>query len=539
MSKNYAIKCKRYIKDQQMKWILHRHNYIQRATSAARWIDRYSVKNHGIVITSKQRREYQEVTGYYIPTLLQWGFRERAFAYAGWLCEVQGSNGAWKTSNGKYDSVFNTGQVLRGLASIHDILPEIESAMLKGADWLIQNIDESGRMRAIDETLWDSKHKCSELIHLYCLPPLILVSQITGNEKYSQAADRAKEYYIRQYMNDIQNFKYLSHFYAYVLEALVDLGKINLVKSAMEKVAKLQGVTGAVPAYIDKKWICSTGLFQFAIIWFKLGDLQHGNRAFDYACALQNPSGGWYGSYPSVMGKLLKVEKIKSAVLESPDYFPNEEISWAVKYFFDALYYRQRLNFELRAGTFISQINQNDWKYQTVSHVVKQYQNDGTVLDVGCGKGRYLLQLNQEYKDMSLYGVDISKKVLGYIRNKSIDTKVGSVLAIPYKDESMDVVLTCEALEHAILIPNAVHELTRVVKEKGTLIVIDKSNEVLDEVKYEPWFEPEELSTKQYFGRNELKQMMEKEGLTVEILQEPKNGRTKGIYTAWIGRKIR
>lgn len=43
---------------------------------------------------------------------------------------------------------------------------------------------------------------------------------------------------------------------------------------------------------------------------------------FNYACKLQNKSGGWYGSYLS--------EENEN---EINTYFPNSEISWAVKYF--------------------------------------------------------------------------------------------------------------------------------------------------------------------------------------------------------------
>lgn len=39
-------------------------------------------------------------------------------------------------------------------------------------------------------------------------------------------------------------------------------------------------------------WVCSTGLFQLALVWFRLGELERGNKAFSHACKLQNASGG-------------------------------------------------------------------------------------------------------------------------------------------------------------------------------------------------------------------------------------------------------
>lgn len=59
--------------------------YVKRAK---RWIARNTVANQGIVITSKNRRIYQEVTGYYISTLLQQGMYDEAVNYTKWLCKV-------------------------------------------------------------------------------------------------------------------------------------------------------------------------------------------------------------------------------------------------------------------------------------------------------------------------------------------------------------------------------------------------------------------------------------------------------------------
>ena len=76
------------------------------------------------------------------------------------------------------------------------------------------------------------------------------------------------------------------------MEALCDIGETELARRAMEKVSALQREDGSVPAYQNVNWVCSTGLFQFALVWYKLGEREKGNRAFRYACSLQNPTGG-------------------------------------------------------------------------------------------------------------------------------------------------------------------------------------------------------------------------------------------------------
>lgn len=311
--------------------------YDEKVALAKKWINRNTINNQGIVITSKQRIIYQEVTGYYIPTLLDWGMDEKAICYSKYLCQTQQKSGAWLSGDMTHESVFNSGQVLRGLVRIHSILPETIDSLNKGCQWLTSCIDREGRLVPAKGTIWPANGMNSELIHIYCLPPLLEAAHILNNHELEKQARKVCDYYIRKYLDDILNFKYLSHFYAYVLEALVDLGEARIVQQAMDGVSRIQRLDGAIPAYNNVHWLCSTGMFQLAIVWFKLGEYKKGLRTFEYASSLQNKSGGWYGGYEytknSFINNLFYAD-------ENITYFPNEEISWAVKYFLDALYLR-------------------------------------------------------------------------------------------------------------------------------------------------------------------------------------------------------
>ena len=48
----------------------------------------------------RRRYYYPEVTGYYIPTLMRWGFTDQAESYAKWLISIQHSDGAWYDTEG-------------------------------------------------------------------------------------------------------------------------------------------------------------------------------------------------------------------------------------------------------------------------------------------------------------------------------------------------------------------------------------------------------------------------------------------------------
>ena len=300
----------------------------QRLESAMSWIDNHTIEGRGIAISSMENIIYPEVTGYYIPSLIKFGRKDLALDFARNLIRIQRSDGAW---NGPHDNtpyVFDTGQILKGLLAVSSELPSALTSAKAGATWLLSNMQSNGRLITPNDDEWGGDESvCSELIHIYCLSPLVELSKITGRVEYADAANSVLDYYLHTYYERIMNFSHLSHFHAYLMEALLDLGKNDVALEAMKNMERFQKKSGAVPAYNNCDWVCSTGLFQLALVWFRLGNIDRGRRAFDYACGLQNESGGWYGSYLS-----------EENPEEYNSYFPLSEISWANKYFLDALH---------------------------------------------------------------------------------------------------------------------------------------------------------------------------------------------------------
>ena len=319
---------------------------------AKKWIYEHTINNKAIINNTDLKKGYPEVTGYYIPSLLAWGNRELAIAYAKWLCSIQKVDGSFYDTDDVAPYVFDTAQILKGLLAVRKVYPEVEGAIKRGCDWVLSNMKEDGRLVTPNQEAWGEDGVCSELIHIYCLSPLIEASYVFGIPMYREKAYRILDYYKKNHFQYIINFSILSHFYAYIMEGLLDLGEIELVREAMNKVSKLQKESGAVPAYSNVDWVCSTGLFQFALVWFRLGEVEKGNKAFEYACTLQNESGGWFGSYLS-----------EENMNELRTYFPTSEISWAIKYFLDALKLKCSLQLGTAADSLIDTEVNNEEKY--------------------------------------------------------------------------------------------------------------------------------------------------------------------------------
>lgn len=287
---------------------------------AMEWFKRHTVPGQGIIVHTKTPVPYPEVAGYFVPTLYHWGEHELARSSIKWLLSTQLPDGAFPAPDG-VPYAFDTGQVMRGLCAALDDMEGIEAPLRRACDWIVAQVDAEGRLTTPSTELWTDI--ANDLIHTYVLPPLAQAGKLLGVREYGDAAKFVLAYYKKQ--ETLLPFNRLSHFHAYAMEALCELGEFELAARGMFEVEKCQRRDGSIPAYPDVEWICSTGMAQYAIVWYALGNRERADRAIDYLERIQNPSGGFFGSY----GKGAK-------------YIPSAEISWAVKYFLDAARLRRQ-----------------------------------------------------------------------------------------------------------------------------------------------------------------------------------------------------
>lgn len=315
--------------------------------------------------------------------------------------------------------------------------------------------------------------------------------------------------------------------YADIAERLYDEGKTDLCFSMMEKTKKFQNKNGGISEYKGVKWTCPGSMFHLAVVWYKLGKLEEGNRIFYYALDLQNNSGGWYGSYSSKMMFPFLFKKSNT-----PEYYPDVELSIVNKYFMDALTLKEKLEFEKQAPIFMDEIAENDGRYILVKELLEKQskslqESKLKVCDVGCGKGRYLKRLVVDLPENEYYASDISENVSRGI-NGITDLRISGMTNIPYEADTFDFVYVCEAFEHAINISAAFSELYRILKKEGKLIIIDKPVEKLGQLQIYEW--------EQWIDDNDIAEFTNNCGGELEIVESvPYNGnKNDGLFRAWI-----
>ena len=135
-------------------------------------------------------------------------------------------------------------------------------------------------------------------------------------------------------------------------------------------------------------------------------------------------------------------------------------------------------------------VKSQGWKWETVnnewSNIWKtpsmesyyllhrwQEQNKKEFLDLGCGIGRHSILFAKNY--FHTYSFDISEEALKQTRAWAesqyliLDYKIGDMIQLPYKDESMDCILAKNVISHTDTqgVKQIISEIRRVLRING------------------------------------------------------------------------
>lgn len=104
------------------------------------------------------------------------------------------------------------------------------------------------------------------------------------------------------------------------------------------------------------------------------------------------------------------------------------------------------------------------------------------VLDIGCGNGNILIALAKLYRDISLFGLDLSANMIEEAHKKLGDSallKVGDAKNLPFQDGSMDSIICNMSFHHYPHPKLVLNEMYRVLKPEGILLIGDPNPPLL------------------------------------------------------------
>ena len=100
---------------------------------------------------------------------------------------------------------------------------------------------------------------------------------------------------------------------------------------------------------------------------------------------------------------------------------------------------------------------------------LRRFGEGAKVLEVGCGTG-LLLERIADFAG-NCCGVDLSPGMLEKARERGLQVREASATSLPFDDGSFDVVCAFKVLAHVRDIRGALHEMFRVLRPGGTLVV--------------------------------------------------------------------
>ncbi len=111
-------------------------------------------------------------------------------------------------------------------------------------------------------------------------------------------------------------------------------------------------------------------------------------------------------------------------------------------------------------------------RYALLRQLVKRYAPTGVirVLDAGCGSGDLLKLLSADAR-LRCSGLDLSEAAARLCRAKGLtDIVVGDIIHTPFVDNSFDVVVAADILEHIDHDRRVLQEIWRILKPNGMLV---------------------------------------------------------------------
>lgn len=99
-----------------------------------------------------------------------------------------------------------------------------------------------------------------------------------------------------------------------------------------------------------------------------------------------------------------------------------------------------------------------------------------TATDLGCGTGEMMKLILQQNEDKSLYGIDLSEKMLDVAKEKlgnRVKLILGDSEQLPFPDSFFDVVYCNDSFHHYPAPDKVLSEISRVLKPKGVFLMCD------------------------------------------------------------------
>lgn len=181
---------------------------------------------------------------------------------------------------------------------------------------------------------------------------------------------------------------------------------------------------------------------------------------------------------------------------------------------------------------------QEEWSYYIQATTTEALQRlnlkgDDTILDVGCGTGYLLSFLETTGFTGDLYGADLSTNMLREARGITETQRYGVANAeqLPYRDDSFDVLISCNSFHFFPNPKSFLREAQRVLREGGKLYVTDWNDDYWACLLCDYYLRFSDPAHTQVYGSQDLISLLENTRFDVQFLDTYKIDWLWGLMT--------
>ncbi len=99
-------------------------------------------------------------------------------------------------------------------------------------------------------------------------------------------------------------------------------------------------------------------------------------------------------------------------------------------------------------------------------------EDDRVILDLGCGEGITLERLKTLFPEKQVFGIDVDRENIQICREHNLPVQQGDLYDLRLPQNSVDVVLFLEVLEHLHHPDKAIREIHRILRPGGKLLLL-------------------------------------------------------------------
>ncbi len=455
---------------------------------------------------------YIETTGYIIPTMIAVGkyldnqkYIDSALKAGRWLLEIQNEDGSFNEIDTNKPFAFDTGQCLFGLIALYKYTHDQNyyKSSFRAVEWLAQNQEDDGSWQRV------AYHKQKHTYYTRVASAIYSFALISENETFKNVALKNIDWVVK---NQLANgyFKYSAfsegedaylHTLIYILEGVLDIYEYNgdqkLLDAILLNSEVFKNLNGNRDLILCSQYNqnfdcvnserCMTGLAQWAGVALRIFEIT-GDEAYKH-CAMNTL---FY-----LKAKQMKSSTMKGAFSASIPFWGRygwfDFVNWTNKFFIDTMLMYEKLEltyldeqerfvgsaFNMSSSVVTDSLSYMDLQYIEQLQKILPRDKKIKVLDVGCGRGVLIETLKKQYPNIDFYGIDPVFEGENIIK--------GSSYKIDFDDNSFDIVMSFEVLQHTYL-EASLAEFYRVLKNDAKIIIAERNrHSILGVLK--PFFE--------------------------------------------------